>query len=641
SFMKKCAFGSFCIFSINKDFFIYIKMADNPFVPFGVGSNPDMQNLVDQAVVLNTALVPKLPEINIVDGMVPIIDQVFCDSGSPAEFSPGTTINFNFGNHKGKLIDWTQSRLCFDCNVKITVTDTDVVPPEAGTHVNGKFRNCSIGSKKIRLCLRHGAMVFSQVTVGGAGRPITVNDFEMCALAKSLFTTCESNIRSRTGEITTHDFPGCSVILKDIQLVPPPAKLDGKAVEGDGNPQTYNIVLPVSIPVTSVLPLLQNVDNYLNSVTTGIELRLTVSANDGIFCFTATEPVEQTDTMSATWWQKLWGAYSGDTVITNKQFYKRFQPNPCRFAGVPMKYDGDEFPYKKYATHRMHAQLVSLQNVRIDMISTEHPDDNITTMLSSISIDRGLFYPHQMYICTPFPFNITDATKPSHHNILVPLVSGYNNLDTMFIFFTKRGDYSRLKKLPIKNLYTSLNGTYKTPIHNYRDVVWENMTECAHQFNRAFGTSNSSILAPMQDIMDSYLPCNKTNIIKSSYRNQSDLLTAQNQARMAYYEMSNADSFVTNCTIWELEKSSWMSGPDLSNYNNKYQIVFDLEPCVPSEKNNDDPIDWTTTPKSYEFLLWICQRCDCYTHIKSGYMNLLTSKKEVALALASAIPRPA
>ena len=102
----------------------------NPFLQAGYPypNQPEMGNLVDQAVVLNTALVPKLPEINIVDGMVPIIDKVYCDSGSPSEFTPGTTINFNFGNHKGKLIDWTQSRLCFNVNVSVIVEDNGNVP---------------------------------------------------------------------------------------------------------------------------------------------------------------------------------------------------------------------------------------------------------------------------------------------------------------------------------------------------------------------------------------------------------------------------------------------------------------------------------------------------------------------------------
>ena len=616
-------------------------MADNPFVPFGVGSNPDMQNLVDQAVVLNTALVPKLPEINIVDGMVPIIDQVFCDSGSPAEFTPGTTINFNFGNHKGKLIDWTQSRLCFDCNVRLTVKDTDATPIGTEGHTNGYFRNCVIGSKKIRLCLRHGAMVFSQVTVGGAGRPITINDFEMCALAKSLFTTCESNVRSRTGEITTHDFPGCSVMLRDIVVEDAPEADAYYIPEKPGSTREYYIKLPVSIPMTSVLPVFQNVDNYLNSVTTGIELRLTVSANDGIFCFTSTEPIDLKDKVSATWWQKMWGKYEGDTVLTNKQFYGHFIENGCKFPGVFMKDDDGEYASINRCTHEMHAKLISLQNVRIDMISTEHPDDNITTMLSSISIDRGLFYPHQMYICTPFPFDIPNIYQPSHHNMLVPLVSGYNNLDTMFIFFTRRGDYTRLRKLPIKNLYTSLNGTYKTPVHNYRDVVWHNMTECAHQFNRAFGTSNSSILEPMKDIMDAYLPANQTNVLRASLENETDL-TPFLKAKMSYFEEKFSDSFITNCTIWELEKSSWMSGPDLSNYNNKYQIVFDIDALCPEKTATDPGWNWNIDNSELEhYILWVCQRCDCYTHIKSGYMNLLTSKKEVALALASAMPRPA
>ena len=157
----------------------------NPFLQAGYPypNQPEMTNLVDQAVVLNTALVPKLPEINIVDGMVPIIDKVYCDSGSPSEFTPGTTINFNFGNHKGKLIDWTQSRLNFTVSVAVTVRDNGNVPDGAAPKTK-QFRGCLLGTKNVRLCLRQGAMVFSQITIGGSGRPLTITDFEMCSLAK-------------------------------------------------------------------------------------------------------------------------------------------------------------------------------------------------------------------------------------------------------------------------------------------------------------------------------------------------------------------------------------------------------------------------------------------------------------------------
>ena len=189
----------------------------NPFLQAGYPypNQPEMTNLVDQAVVLNTALVPKLPEINIVDGMVPIIDKVYCDSGSPSEFTPGTTINFNFGNHKGKLIDWTQSRLNFTVSVAVTVRDNGNVPDGAAPKTK-QFRGCLLGTKNVRLCLRQGAMVFSQITIGGSGRPLTITDFEMCSLAKQLLTLCEGNIRSRIGELTAKDFPGCSVMLADM-----------------------------------------------------------------------------------------------------------------------------------------------------------------------------------------------------------------------------------------------------------------------------------------------------------------------------------------------------------------------------------------------------------------------------------------
>ena len=71
----------------------------NPFRGVGVpDGDSEIQGLVDQAVILQSALVPKLPEIGITDGMIPIIDQVYPDSGSASTFTPGTTINFNFGN---------------------------------------------------------------------------------------------------------------------------------------------------------------------------------------------------------------------------------------------------------------------------------------------------------------------------------------------------------------------------------------------------------------------------------------------------------------------------------------------------------------------------------------------------------------
>ena len=589
----------------------------NPFLQAGYPypNQPEMTNLVDQAVVLNTALVPKLPEINIVDGMVPIIDKVYCDSGSPSEFTPGTTINFNFGNHKGKLIDWTQSRLNFTVSVAVTVRDNNNVPAGAAAKGTKKCRGCLLGSKNVRLCLRQGAMVFSQITIGGSGRPLTITDFEMCSLAKQLLTLCESNVRSRIGELTTKDFPGCSVMLTDTLPTD-----DASAVR-------LHLKIPVSIPVTNVIPLFQNVDNYLNSVTTGVELRLTVTSNDNIFCFTSTEPMDRTNSVSKSLWQSIAGWFKDDTVdttqISNKQFYKHFIPNGSEIAGVPQKYDGGEYPTDENTTHTITAHLQSLSDVHIDLISTERPDDNVTNLLTEISMTRGLFYPHQMYVCTPYNF-VFDATKRTSHNVLVPLVSGYNNLDTMFIWFTKRGEYTNLVKLPIRNLYTSLNGTYKTPTHNYNDVVWENMTETAHQFNRAFGTSNSTILSPLHEVMDSYSPSYTSNQLKSNGYITSE---AEKYQQIALAEYTLSDSFIANCTIWELEKSSWMSGPDLGNYNNKYQIVFDIDQIYPAG---------ATVHENESLTLWVCQRCDCYTHIRNGFMQLLTSKKEVAIALQAA-----
>ena len=99
------------------------------------------------------------------------------------------------------------------------------------------------------------------------------------------------------------------------------------------------------------------------------------------------------------------------------------------------------------------------------------------------------------------------------------------------------------------------------------------MTETAHQFNRAFGTSNSTILSPLHEVMDSYLPSYTSNQLKTD-KTLEDYQLYQEIA-LAEYQLS--DSFIANCTIWELEKSSWMSGPDLGNYNNKYQIVFDID----------------------------------------------------------------
>ena len=458
-------------------------------------------------------------------------------------------------------------------------------------------------------------MVFSQITIGGSGRPLTITDFEMCSLAKQLLTLCESNVRSRIGELTAKDFPGCSVMLADT---------------AESNADDYITLIykiPVSIPVTNVIPLFQNVDNYLNSVTTGVELRLTVTSNNNIFCFTSTEPMDRTNSVSKSIWQRIASWFKGGSVdtteISNKHYYKHYIPNGSSIVGVPQTDDGGEYPQTANFSHTITAYLQSLSDVHIDLISTERPDDNVTNLLTEISVTRGLFYPHQMYVCTPYNF-VFNATKRTSHNVLVPLVSGYNNLDTMFIWFTKRGEYTNLVKLPIRNLYTSLNGTYKTPTHNYNDVVWENMTETAHQFNRAFGTSNSTILSPLHEVMDAYMPSYTSNQYKAD---TSITLDAEKYQKIALAEYTLSDSFIANCTIWELEKSSWMSGPDLGNYNNKYQIVFDIDQIYPAG---------ATVHENESLTLWVCQRCDCYTHIRNGFMQLLTSKKEVAIALQAA-----
>ena len=605
--------------------------SENPFASHGYTEPQSPQNLVDRAVVLSTSLVPKLPEINIVDNMVPIIDLVYSDSGSNCEFVPNTTINFNFGNHKGKLIDWTQSRICFDVQVTMKVTDL-------GAEAN-QFQACLLGTKKVRLCLRNAAQVFSQVTVGGAGRPLTINDFEMVALCKHLLSTCESNTRSRIGELCTKEFPGCSTYLPDI---PTDTAAISKTIE-------RVITIPVSMPVVNVLPVFNNVDNYLNSVTTGIELRLTVSPNKGIFCLLATEEVDTTAPVTKqTGFLFLKKDTQEQLPITNTYFYKQFRPNPCRFEGNVenkgiMLLSNDT----QNVTHSVEMSLLKISNVRIQMISTNHPDDNIVSMLTGIALKRGLFYPHQMCICTPFNFTLNRGT--THHIVLAPVVSGYNNIDTVFIWFTERDNFTHLKKLPITNLYTSLNGSFKTPTHNYRDKINENMTECAHQFNRAFGTCNSTILSPLHEIMDAYMPSVPTNMLKSTENKlsggkwvpaeeaEADKYVVWNPAtgrphnektymeKVAQWEYEMSDSFITNSCVWELEKDSWMGGPDFSDYSNKYQIVFDVE----NMKFPDDR-------ESQAMTLWVVQRCDCYTHIRNGYMQLLTSKKEVALALAQA-----
>ncbi|OHT06463.1 hypothetical protein TRFO_25487 [Tritrichomonas foetus] len=341
----------------------------NPFSAFPTEKQDDIHGLVDQAVVLNTALVPKLPEINVVDGMVPIIDQVYCDSGSQAEFAPNTTINFNFGNHAGKLIDWTQTKINFDAHITCKYIDK-----QSGAD----FAPCFCGTKNVRCVLRDGAMVFSQVTLGGAGRPLTVNDYEMVALSKHLLTTCESNVRSRIGEISCYNFPGCGVALTDLY--------DGwDDQDGNKKPKPYKgkksiektYVIPVSLPVTSVLPQFQGVDNYLNSVTTGLELRLSVSSNPGIFSFIAPETV---DAVNPT---KGWFGTSVGERITNMFFYNHFRENGVEFEGGQNEPHG-AYPTKDQCTHRLEVTLNCLKNVRIDMISTQHPEDNSKSLTTNI-----------------------------------------------------------------------------------------------------------------------------------------------------------------------------------------------------------------------------------------------------------------
>ena len=65
-----------------------------------------------------------------------------------------------------------------------------------------------------------------------------------------------------------------------------------------------------------------------------------------------------------------------------------------------------------------------------------------------------------------------------------------------------------------------------------------------------------------------------------------------------------------------------MNGPDFSQHSNKYQLVFDLE-AVPEGLAGD-------------YVLWVCQRFDSYTHVYNGYINILTTKEEVAMALQQA-----
>ena len=149
-------------------------------------------------------------------------------------------------------------------------------------------------------------------------------------------------------------------------------------------------------------------DNYLNSVTTGIELRLTVSPNKGIFCLLATEEVDTSAPVTKQTGHLFWKGQTTEVIpVTNTYFYKQFRPNPCKFEGqvenkgiLLMQNDAAN------CTHSVEMTLDRISNVRIQMISTNHPDDNIVSMLTGIALKRGLFYPHQMCICTPFNFTL-------------------------------------------------------------------------------------------------------------------------------------------------------------------------------------------------------------------------------------------
>ena len=55
--------------------------------------------------------------------------------------------------------------------------------------------------------------------------------------------------------------------------------------------------------------------------------------------------------------------------------------------------------------------------------------------------------------------------------------------------------------------------------------------------------------------------------------------------------------------------------------------MFDIDQIYPAG---------ATVHENESLTLWVCQRCDCYTHIRNGFMQLLTSKKEVAIALQAA-----
>ena len=613
----------------------------NPFAGVGVpdGTGAEITNLVDQAVVLQSALVPKLPEIGVTDGMIPIIDQIYADSGSNSTFTPGTTINFNFGNSHGKLVDWTQSRLEFDMEVVVTCrawsqaevqkefgADTELKggPIEAAGKAEdqsgefvGQHVGVLLGPNGIFCGLRHGAQAFSQVTFAGAGRPITMNDFEMTALAQHLLTTAEGNVSAHIGDITTTEHHGCGTYLQT-----PTGALDPS-----GKAPTQTHIIHVSIPLTSVMPMFGTVDNYLLSTTSGIELRLTVTNHNNIFVFTSnTDSAYQLSDWDVAkgGWQTLralskrvpiiGGLFGSKTAHGQPShiYYKELIGNdvPCPSRTLGSKAD---------SMISLSAKLNRIKSIHVDLVSTQHPDDYILNMINGICSTRGLFYPNQMHMCTPFNMHLEESASPQHHSILVPVVSGWRNIDAVFCWWTRRDDYTRLVKMPMLNVYTSLNGSFKTPVHSYRDRIWLPMTEQAQQFNRAFGTVNSKIVSPMADIMREYLPEPSTVLAVNDKGEISDpkLLNAAicNEAAFSH-------SHICNSCVWELEKSSWMNGPDFSQHSNKYQLVFDLE----------------AVPKGLagEYVLWVCQRFDSYTHVYNGYINILTTKEEVAMALQQA-----
>ena len=584
----------------------------NPFAGVGVpDGSSEIQGLVDQAVILQSALVPKLPEIGITDGMIPIIDQVYPDSGSASTFTPGTTINFNFGNAHGKLVDWTQSRLSYTVNCRMKITYGGTGTNEYAEDAN--HNKAAFNQSGICLCLRHGAMVFSQVTFGGAGRPITINDFEMVALARSLLTTAESNVTSHIGDLSTHDWIGCGTVLPDRTVQTPHTTVTS---------EWLHVPIKVSVPLTSVMPMFGTVDNYLLSTTSGIELRLTVTSNPRVLALSTANSYRNTLVNSHI--------MSADhTANIQSPLYGKFQSGQVSFSRSISGAMGSNqaTTYNGKITFNQ-AEILSLENVKIDLISTQHPDDYIVNMLNNICSTRGLFYPNQMFIATPFRCEFKQSTQPENHAFLVPVVSGYRNIDAIFCWFTKQDEPCILRKLPITNIYTSLNGTFKMPVHGFQDHCYDHMTETAAQFNRCFGTINSTLLSPMKDIMDGYKPMpfsNAAALVKRSDNGVPDSaipVDADGVQHAIAKEIKNNDSFIANATMWELEKSSWMNGPDFSQHSNKYQIVFTTEQ-VPVEMAGN-------------YTFWVIQRFDAYTHVYNGYVNLLTTKEEVAMALAQA-----